>query len=318
MAGLAARMRCLQLLSLLFVTSNAAFNKIGFHLGPGGDHDGILDYLQELDAAKIPFSIKNVDTYDVLDFAVNLTLVSGVNHSIIYRDTSLDIPDYSKDPADAAAAHWALQMARMPPNFNKQLVWLELINEPDQTKGDWLGQFGVAAAKLAMDQGYKIAMFAFSTGTPYVGASTDPYNSWETPGMQEYLKLCAQYPDLLAVSLHEYSLDNQQIMTGYPYLIGRFQFLFETCDNHSIARPTLFITEWGWGASLVPDTSVGVPQMMEVAAIYAQHETLQSANMWYLGPGFGGIAEYAVKYIQPVKEYTLNHTFPGPNATGWL
>lgn len=41
-------------------------------------------------------------------------------------------------------------MSQMPPNFSKPDVWLELINEPDQTKCDWLGQFGVAMAGLSI------------------------------------------------------------------------------------------------------------------------------------------------------------------------
>jgi len=196
------------------------------------------------------------------------------------------------------------------PTFNKQIVWLELINEPAKEQADWLGQFGVECAQKALAQGYKIAMFAWSTGTPFVGAAGDPYNSWETPGMLAYLKLCAENPDRIAVSLHEYSLDNDHLMTGFPYLLGRFQFLLDTCDNHTIAHPTIIMSEWGWGADDLPSPDQGLSQLGQIAALYAKYPTILGAMLWYLGPGFGGIAGKADQYVLPMANYTLTHTFP--------
>ena len=41
--------------------TGARRNIVGFHLGPGCDQDNVDVYLKSLDAAKVPFSIKNVD-----------------------------------------------------------------------------------------------------------------------------------------------------------------------------------------------------------------------------------------------------------------
>ncbi|MFS8631384.1 MAG: hypothetical protein LOD92_09565, partial [Bacillales bacterium] len=50
---------------------------------------------------------------------------------------------------------------------------------------------------------------------------------WETPAMLRFLRLAAQHPDRLAIALHEYSYQVENIGNIYPYLVGRFQFLFE-------------------------------------------------------------------------------------------
>ena len=46
------------------------------------------------------------------------------------------------------------------------MVWLEPINEPDRERCDWLGKFAVTYAKIALVEGIKLSMFAWSTGTP--------------------------------------------------------------------------------------------------------------------------------------------------------
>ena len=50
-------------------------------------------------------------------------------------------------------------MAQMPTGFAKSEVWLELINEPDESKCQWLGEFGVQCAANALRDGYNISMF---------------------------------------------------------------------------------------------------------------------------------------------------------------
>ena len=128
-------------------------NKIGFHLGPGGNPTGIGDYMRALDGANIPFTIKSVDHYGPCFEAVELARQSGVPHNIIFRLSTVgqnhkydfDVPPYKdpsfiNDPEGAADKHWRKTKATLPPEFDKS-VWLEPINEVDKELCHWLGPF---------------------------------------------------------------------------------------------------------------------------------------------------------------------------------
>jgi hypothetical protein len=71
--------------------------------------------------------------------------------------------------------------------------------------------------------------------------------------MLAFLRYAADHPDQIAVALHEYSYLDDNIARFYPYLVGRFQALFDICDRQNISRPTILITEWGWTYQTVPD-----------------------------------------------------------------
>ena len=51
----------------------------------------------------------------------------------------------------------------------------------------------------------------------------------------------------VGVAVHEYA-NSLNITNEWPYLLGRLHYLFDACDNHSIAYPPVAITEWGWEA----------------------------------------------------------------------
>lgn len=290
-------------------------NKIGFHTGPGGNATGIGDYFRALDAAGIPFMIKSVDSYGPVFEASELAKKSGVPHILVYRMSTtgqnhsydFDVPPYKdpkyvNDPEGGAVLHWQKTKEKMPPEFDKERTWLEPINEVDRNYCDWLGRFAVHIANLAHQEGYKVSLFAWSSGEP------EP-EGWEEPGMLAYLRLCAQRPSQAAVALHEYSYTTADILDAYPYKIGRFKFLFDVCDKHGIARPTVHITEWGWALNDVPPPEKAIKDIKKVGELYARYPEIEGAAIWYLGPGFGGIANKAQRLIATVKDFTEQTTF---------
>ncbi len=294
-----------------------AFNKIGFHTSVGGNPTGISDYLKKLDAAGVPFFIKAADAMTGIFEAQEIMRQSNVPHTAVYRrsvrfpgisDYDPDLADYNLEPEAAAEKHWKLHKAHFPTDLDPKLTWVETINEPRQQVewADWLGKVAVHMGQMAIADGFKFAAFGYATGNPDDGA-------WETDGMLAYLELCQQHPDQLGVALHEYSLklDNIWFMRGH--LIGRFEELFRTCDRHKIKRPKVLITEWGWTHNRVPAPEIAMKHIREVAEYYAQFPELLGAAIWYLGGGFGGIANFAQKLIKPVTEFSIQTTFDIPD-----
>ncbi|MEZ4593373.1 MAG: NBR1-Ig-like domain-containing protein [Chloroflexota bacterium] len=300
-------------------------SKIGFHTGPGGNPTGIGDYMRALDAAKIPMVLKSVDHYGPIFEAQEIMKKSNVPHVLIFRLSDRHGPDdnykydtppykdpkYVDDPEGGAEKHWRKTVAKLPPEFDKERVWLEVINEVDRHLCDWLGRFAVRIANLAQRDGYKVSLFAWAGGEP------EP-SGWETPGMLQYLKLCAERPNQAAVALHEYSYIVTDIFHEFPFKVGRFQYLFQVCDRHNIPRPTVHITEWGWTLDNVPVPERALKDMQKVGELYAKFPEIQGAAIWYLGGGFAGIADKAQKLIKPVTDFTLRHRFVVPEGSGTI
>ncbi len=167
-----------------------AYNKIGFHVGPGGNKTGIEDWLSSSDQAGIPIFYKSVDDAGPLFEAQELMKVSSVPHTLVYRATThgqnngydYDVPNYALEPAVAAAEHWQKHIDIFPPELEPEYIWLETINEVDRNRSEWLGEFALETAQLALRDGYRWAAFGWSSGTPEsVG--------WESPAMLEFLEL---------------------------------------------------------------------------------------------------------------------------------
>lgn len=281
-----------------------ATNKIGFHVGMGGNLEGLSDWMRELDAAGVPIILKSADNAGPLYEAQQLAQQSGVPHILIYRRTGpeYDVPNYSLPPREAARQHWARHTAVFPPELDKNLVWLETINEVDKNRADWLADFALETARLALRDGYKWAAFGWSGGEP------EPWQ-WRTPKMRQFLHFVGQYPDQLAIALHEYSFTTHQVGVGYPYLVGRFQLLFQACDDYGLNRPTVFITEWGWEYQNVPEPSRALADIHWAANLYAAYPEVKGAAIWYLGGWFGEIHHQTQKLIRPVTDYSLRTYF---------
>ena len=289
--------------------------QISFHTGPGGNKTGIGNYYRILDSAKIPAGQKAVDEYGPCFELANLARTSGVPHVIVFRLTTAgqndgfdyDTPQYGSAPDVAARIHWQATIAKLPPEFDKELVWLEVINEPDQDRGDWVGSFCYEIGLLALQDGYKFAAAGWSTGTPY-------YDTWFTEGWVKFLHLAETNSDQIGVALHEYSLNADEIEMGYPYLIGRFDsHLFDAVDEMRIGRPTVLITEFGWTYNDVPDGPDAMQDIAWAADVYAPHKQVKHAHAWYLGAEYGGIADKVQPLIEPVTDLALVYKPPPPD-----
>ncbi|MGH7645990.1 MAG: PKD domain-containing protein [Gemmatimonadales bacterium] len=288
-----------------------AFAKIGFHVGPGGNERGLGEWMRCLDAARVPFFLKSADAAGPILEGAQLKAASGVPHVLVYRKSggAADVPRYDLAPQAAAVLHWQLHRDAFPPELlpYKHLIWLETINEVDKGRAEWLAEFASHTAQLAVAEGFNWAAFGWSSGEP------EPEH-WEGPKMRAFLELAGNNPDRVAVALHEYSFVQENLDRLYPYLVGRFQRLLEICDGHGIRRPTVLITEFGWSHNSIAHS---VDQAMSVdipwaAQLYARFPQVQGAAIWYLGPGYGGIANAAQQLIAPVTAYSLQHYFAIP------
>ena len=282
--------------------------RFGFHAGPGGSARGLGVYLSALADVGVPAVLKSVDDYGICLQA----LQESPDHVTIFRRTGgeLELPNYDLPPEQAADEHWARIKAALPPEFDKR-TWLEVMNEPDKNRADWLGTFAYRTAELALAEGYRFAAFGWSSGEP------EPEH-WQTPGMLAFLRLASQHPDQIAVALHEYSYDVDNIANQYPSLVGRFQTLFQICDAQGIPRPTVLITEWGWEHTRVPSVGQAMKDIAWAAQLYAAYPEVRGAAIWYLGGEYGGIADEAQRLIIPLRYYVWGNYFviePGQKPT---
>jgi PKD repeat protein len=284
-----------------------AFNKIGFHAGPGGNHTGLGNWMTCLDAAGVPFFLKSVSVAGPILEAARLKAASGVPHTLVYRRCceEYELPNYDLPAQQAAEEHWQRHRQRFPRELEpyKHLVWVETINEPDKNRREWLAEFSYYTALLAMADGFNYAAFAWSSGEP-------ESEHWQGPWMRSFLELAGNNPERVAVALHEYDYggDNVRYEQTYPFLIGRFERLFSICDGWGIPRPTVVITEFGRPGSYdLPSTlDLDVPW---AARLYARHPQVKGAALWYLG--VGGPPE-TWQLIGPLTGYSLQNYFEIP------
>ena len=253
-----------------------AYNKIGFHVTFLEDRQELDPYMQRLDAEGVPFFLKSVDNAEPVYKAQELMKVSGVPHILVYRSTMYDVPNYDMDPILAAETYWELEKAIWPPELDPGLVWLETMNELDKNRSEWLAQFSLRTAELALRDGYKWAAFGWSSGEP------EP-EQWESPAMLELLRLISENPDQLAIALHEYSYLAEDIGHEFPHKIGRFLDLFAVADKHGIPRPTVLITEWGWTYDNIPPEPNAMEDVTWAARLYGAYPQVLGAAIWNLG-----------------------------------
>ena len=291
-------------LELAEQSQELGLNKIGFHAGFPGNLTGVEAWMVALDDAGIPIFFKSVDYFEPLVTAQNLAQSSGISHTLIFRRSGLgyDIPNYDLPPDVAAQQHWLHHKLAFPPALDPSLVWIETINEVDKNRSEWLAEFALETAQLALADGFRWAAFGWSSGEP------EPEH-WESPAMIEFLQLAAAHPDQIAIALHEYSYFTGDIANIYPYLVGRFQALFQVCDRHAIPRPTVLITEWGWEYQNVPPVAEAMDHIAWAAWLYAAYPQVRGAAIWYLGHGYGGIADQAQQLIAPLTDYSLHNYF---------
>ena len=282
------------------------FVKTGFHVTLPEDREVLDEWMTRLDAAGVPFFLKTVDNAEPLFKAQELMRQSGVPHVLVYRSTG-SVPHYELTPQAAAQHHWQTHRDLFPPELDPSLVWVETLNEPDRTQSEWLAQFALETARLAMADGFRWAAFGWASGEP------EPEH-WRGPAMQEFLRLAGENPDQLAVALHEYSYIEEEIGHEYPYKIGRFQSLFQITDELGIPRPTVLITEWGWEHADIPPLEEAIADLKWVSELYAAYPQVKGAAIWNVGIGccFGDISEQVQEIIGPVTDLALQNYYVLP------
>ena len=295
----------------------------GFHLGPGGNPTGIGEYMRKLDEASLPFVMKSVDHYGPIFEAQQIMIAREnagkpyVPHVLIFRMSDEKVeggysydtppykhPDYIDDPEGGAVYHWGKTMERLPPEFDRKRVILEVMNEVDKNLSSWLGRFCIKIAELAELEGIMVSFLGWSSGEP------EPW-MWETPEMLDLIRLVAANPHRLSFSSHEYSFLESDIFEGKGYKIGRILYLFAVCNKYNIPWPEVHITEFGWTQESVPSPEKAISDLQKVDnEYYARIPQIRSAAIWYLGGGFQSIADKTQQLILPVTNYIVNTTYP--------
>ena len=277
---------------------------MNFPIGPlisvGGVRDGIKEkyYIPTLEAGKRPVLFVN-DDGGAVDELEKLCALYGIEPIIVFRMVGggLDVPQYYLPPDEAADLTVREMRRRLPPEVDPTRHWLTIGNEVDHERSNWLGHWAENVALMTAADGWKLAAFNFAAGEP------EP-EDWDTHGMQSYLRACAASPDDLAVGLHEYSYNND-IKHEAGYQVGRFSQLFIACDLAGIARPQVFITEWGWHRDWVPDREQYILDIKWAASQYAPHNIF--AGTWYNGSGiqWGGIQKRLASYFPDLARATI-------------
>lgn len=260
--------------------------------------------MRRLDDAGLPFVINAVEDAALAMEAAQLT---GAPHVVLFHKNAWSgAPNYALSPAQAAAARWQKVRELMPPELEplKKRIIFEVTIEPDKARSDWVGNFMVSIATLAAADGYRIGGPSFSTGEP------EPEH-WRTPGMLAWLRYLATYDDA-ALTTHEYSLDAGNIQTGAPWLIGRYQQVYDACDEAGIARPRVIIAEAGWAHNAMPDDA-----MPQIAWLAQQYDGV-ACCLWTLGGGsqWGNLPQRLSAYVGSVTDWLLANSTPEEEEEG--
>jgi hypothetical protein len=306
-----------------------AFVKIGFHVAATGNANGLGDWERKLNDAGVPIFLKSADAggplYEVQQLMkANEAVGRFVPHTLVFRltDREYELPFYNYDitPEEAAAISWALNRDNFPKQLDKEYVWFETLNEPgrygddDNLQIERVARFSLASAKLANSEGYRYVAMSWSPGVP-------EREDWEHPAMLDFLRYAGENPDTVAVGLHEYSQSGDFLTwapnpnpppdgtSTYPYLLGRFQMLFDVCDQYGIPRPTVMFTEWGWAHDSVPEPAEAIADIAWASWMYAAYPQVRGAAIWYLGKGTNHIDDQTQRLIAPLADYSVSHYF---------
>ena len=287
----------------------SVYNKVFFH----GVGTGIGQMVQELTSHGIPITAKAVAEGGWAESVATMSRNSGVRHNIIYRDPEPgdhpnDHPNYNLSSTEAAAEHWKLVLNSLPQEVveNRDMIWIEPVNEIDTgVWGKWLGEFCYTVGTLAIRDGYKVLLSGFNAGQPDLG-------QWEID-FGDFLRLCANNPDSVGVSIHESKLGvpmdtHPEDPRINPWVVGRWKFLHDACDNLSIARPTIFISEWAWAYNNMPSEEVAMRDIAWISESIASHPNIRGVLLWNLdtNPNWGELPGKLVKLIPWLTQFTID------------
>lgn len=306
-------------------------NIYGYHIASGGGNQGgIGAHWIALDSAGKVITLKSVGNIGDCNTVARMSRASGIPHVIVLRlkgkDDELELPNYDNPAIEEGPRHLNKVIDALPKGldndgnlrFEIDYIWLEIINEPDEDRAEWVGEFMYYAGLEALLLGYKLCGPGWAAGTPRE-------MSWQTPAWFNYLKLCQDNPNQIAVSTHEYSYNKDNIYDGVETLqdgslrywkIGRFLHIIAACKAFGLRYPKILFTEWGWELWDVPDPNSAIADIQDTFnTLYAKYPgVVIMAAIWYLGPGFMNIANKAQKLIAPSTSWILANT--GPPVTG--
>jgi len=248
---------------------------IGFHTAAACYCDGIGDYLSGVASDGHVITAKSVDsTSSLMDFQKEIK--SGARGYAVYRCLrEYDVPNYGARIKDEARKYVEKIDEFWPPELDKSLFYVELINEPDRNQADWLGHFLCELAQQMMDSGYNFAGPGWSPGEP------EPADN-RTPGMLAWFTMVAANTGRLAHAVHEYAFDNT-MESQRPWQMGRVSDINSACYENGISLPDILITEFGWSYRSAPNWQDGVPQIVDQIKWYlANTPNVRGVHLWAL------------------------------------
>lgn len=293
------------------------YSKIGFHMSSTGNRNGWGDFVRSLDAADLPAVCASVGGEGIGDIVARWDAGSTVPHVgvIRYMGNGQDVPHYDKSPQAAVDAWlaWYVPLAKQNPQLIKYRTWLitKHGNELNKHNIDWLCDFytllqpAFCEAMGWTDHNHAICCFSFAAGEP------EP-EAWERLRVLEFLRHVAANPERFVIGLHEYSYNMGPLAASYPHHVGRFERLYQTCDQQGIARPRVFAHEFGWTHTNVP-TPPDMTSIAWAAGLYAKYKEHLGAALWTTQDWQGsGIQNKVQQYMTPIRDYTLATVFPDP------
>lgn len=165
---------------------------------------------------------------------------------------------------------------------NSHVIWFSTDNEPDKDfqrySIEWYAAYNMQLCRRAVEEGRRFMVMGWSGGTP------EP-DFWNNPAVVELLKFMRQYPDLLALKVHEYSFTKSmvkydEVAPGEYELAWDYWHIGRFLRIPKDLRPTIFIAELGWTYDDMPDSLQALTELKIVwEEIYAS-TTVIGAAIW--------------------------------------
>lgn len=266
------------------------FCKVGFHAGTGGGVTGIMEhYVTPLNKRGIPAVVLSANNAGLVREVVLSGERWGVENVVLFRvvgGISDDNPPYNEFPLASADFHYnanikSVLLASPELEEVKGKFYIVVLNEPDKNRWGIVCQWAIRLTERILATGHNVAVIGCNAGEP------EPEH-WGCPEALELLRLLEDTKGRAALAVHE-GKAGMDIMTPVeeltPFLVGRYQDVFATCDAYGIAHPDVFITEWAWAYNDMPGRSKAMTDVRKLAAYYDQHPEVKGICLWNLNAG---------------------------------
>lgn len=272
--------------------------KIGLHnAGVTGQRTNYDKYLAATASANQPAIVQSVDNAGVI---FDVQKRNNPHDVLVFRINRLEHADFAAEPIAWSNKRYDDIVKAWPPELDPTRVYTCNLNESEHKLEniqdvEWVAAVTLQHAIRAVADGRRYCAYGWSGGAPEAWF-------WELDDTLSFLRLCAAHPDLLAVSLHEYSFDDD-LTDNYPYLLGRFQFLLDVCDDHNIPYPQIIIGEFGLReASFNPKPHTFKEQMQWAQDLYGAYDCVLGAMLWTIGGWSGSVVSDVIGYIPDLCE----------------